>query len=491
LKIGPFEFSHIERRTKLIFKDPVLDDRVPWSVPDSLFWPDRSIQAQYDSALAQIPPRFNHKCEVTDEEKSQLAKALYRFYAPAAWDIPNGWHLDVGIKRVIRSLHRTSATGHPFNTSAPTIGEWLDKFGEDALAQLVRARLDKFALTHKLDWDPDYLFIKTEGHKKAKVDSKNWRLIWGNSIVNQVLQHMVWLPSVSAEIEAGRRIPSAGAMGLVNGQTDQIVRALLSRDGTFDLFSADCSGFDITVNDHVISADASDRAALCGNPAEGDQHEFFWALYHQVYACTYQSSIIFGDGAVYKQTEPGIQRSGCFITYSLNSRHTVRLRALLSLRKFGNIDLKRDWLWSAGDDSLCKNPGFTFEFIKEHSEAYGQIVKHVHMGGLNDVDFCSHRFFFSPRYQHFVGVPLNMDKHKFNLKIKEKSQLKSLVPALASYRLAYAFADEAHRAGVVGYESVDDFWDTIDGLFQAHASEAEMRNYGKSREHMKRQWVSE
>lgn len=464
--------------------------RIPWDIPSELVWPDRSVDAQYDSAVSQITKRFNQVCEVSDEEKSELQLCMASYYREAAWSIPNNWRSDYHLTALIRDLNPKASPGWPFNTEAGTIGDYVRKVGMEVVLATVKQRLEKFWATGELEWEPDHLFIKTEGHKLKKKEEKAWRLIWGNSIICQILQRIVFLPSTAAEHAAGQKVPCA-TVGLKGGHADKLVRALQDeKTGDFNLFATDCSGFDMTVNHHVIQMDHDDRKLLCENAEDGHEQDLFWRLYTEVYRRTYQNSIIFGDGWVYRQESPGIQRSGSFITFSLNSRHTARIRALQSIRQFGKFDRNRDWLWTAGDDALCKAPeGFDLKQGMQDAAAFGQVIKHCESGGLLDVDFCSYYFFRSPTWHRYVGVPKNQVKHRFNLKLKEKSSMRHLASMLSNLMQEYAFADEAVKAKVPGY--TEDFYVVLAGLFDAHATSSEKAELFKTRAQHKQSWLVE
>lgn len=489
MNIGPFLRHHKEQRRQIPQDEPVLDERIPWEVPGELVWPDRSVDAQYDSAVSQIEKRFNHVFEVSSDELAKLRLAMMSYYRSASWRIPSLWWSDQHIRGLILDLNPRASPGWPFNVEAGTIQEYVKKVGVDVVVAQVQQRLAKFRAGGQLLWDPDHLFIKTEGHKVKKREEKAWRLIWGNSIICQILQRIVLLPSLLAEQAAGRDAPCA-ARGLKNGETHLLIKELLDEKGVFNCFATDCSGFDMTVNSDVIQLDCEDRRNLCENAEDGDRAGEYWALYDEVYRRTYCNSIIFGDGWVYEQQDPGIQRSGSLITFSLNSRHTARIRALQSIRQFGDFDRKRDWLWAAGDDSLCKTPrGFSLEQAMEDARAFGQVIKHCEAGGFSDVDFCSYFFFKSPSAQRYVGVPKNQIKHRFSLKIKEPGDKKNLASSLSNLMQEYAYADEAVMLKVPGYTS--DFYLDLEALFQLHATDKEKSELGRTRWQSKRLWLSE
>jgi hypothetical protein len=461
------------------FKD---DDRVPWDRPADLVAPDTSPDAQYASFIAQIPSAFNEIKLTTLDEDEHVSNAVLSFYDAAHWSIPPDFGTLNFFAKIIQSLNTKAGVGWPLNTSGPaTIGEYVLLEGVGNLAQRCVLMLDHFNSTGELHWDPDYLFIKREPHKLKKRDEKKWRLIWGNSFYAQVFQRAVWQASVVAEIAAGRAIPSAGPMGLVQGQSDLLVRHLAEPDGSFNLFAWDFSGFDTTVNRFVIDFDRIDRRRLCHDDGNTEDYAVdFWKLYDCIYAKTYSNTILFGDGQMYDQKTSGIQRSGCFITYSLNSRHTVRCYSLLALRKFGCVDKRRDKFWAAGDDFIGRNPGFTEEFIRENAQAYGQKLKLVEFGGLDTVGFCSHKFFFCSR-RRYIGMPDNTTKHRWNLKCKESRAFKALAETCISYMSEYAYADEAFAKGLID----SDIYPALEQLFFDNATKQQVRDMHKSRNSFK------
>lgn len=431
--------------------------------------PDVSVEAQYRSFELQVVSNFNETFEVSESEQKKLHLALDLFFEGCEWEIPVQWRTRQHVRNIIKGLNRQATPGHPYNQQyGGTIGELLDAVGEHVVEEWVWQRLEKFFLTGELDWEPDHLFIKQEPHTTAKALQGRWRLIWGNSIVCQVMQRIVWYPSLLAELKAGRKNPGSGPMGLVKGQAHQLVTKLADGYNQFKLSKSDFSAFDMTVNRHVIELDKIDRKRLCINPDEDDASDF-WLLYNAVYSKTYQNEVIFGDGNVYAQQIPGIQRSGCFITYSLNSRHNVRVRCLTALRKHGNVDTKRDWLWAAGDDSFAKDNGTTEDDIKSAAAAFGQKCKYVEFGGLKTIGFCSHLYLYSRTHKRYVAVPENWDKHRWHLRKKEKAALTVLPETLESYCALYAFSDEAVEQEYPGY--TEDIFKTLQEILRSIAPE--------------------
>jgi len=67
--------------------------------------------------------------------------------------------------------------------------------------------------------------------------------------------------------------------------------------------------------------------------------------------------------------------------------------------------------------------------------------------------------------------------------------MKHLASMLANLMQEYAFADEAIKAGVPGYE--EDFYIVLKGLFEAHATEQEKAELGKTRAQHKQVWLVE
>jgi hypothetical protein len=99
----------------------------------------------------------------------------------------------------------------------------------------------------------------------------------------------------------------------------------------------------------------------------------------------------------------------------------------------------------AGDDNIGNLTGLTDEDLKRAADTFGHTLKHIHRGGWEQVDFCSLRF--APHQGERVPIPVNLKKHLFALKVKDKRDFKNTPMALSSMCNEYVFADVGVQTG--------------------------------------------
>lgn len=220
------------------------------------------------------------------------------------------------------------------------------------------------------------------------------------------------------------------------------------------MMTRDLSSFDFTVNADVIRLDREARWRLCDNYDENrEDHALFRMLYDYMYEVTYRGEVMLSDGTVYEQQYSGIQRSGVFITYSLNSRQSVRLHQMIRWKDHG--DKKVASVVVAGDDAWGVEDKVTDEAVaRTVAESYGHVFKELRLGTVSNTTFCSHYYLWTDQFGCFVGVPANLEKQLWNLRWKEDDS--HLEETLESYLQNYAFSDEAMKQGIAGYDR--DWW---------------------------------
>lgn len=233
--------------------------------------------------------------------------------------------------------------------------------------------------------DPVRLFIKDEPHKASKFASGKFRLISGVSLRDQIKERLLCSRQNCAEILEWRTCPSKPGLGLDDsGLVDMAdtFRSLLSR---CKLSATDVSGWDWSVQEWELFADAECRRRLAGAES-GSLFDFLLRV--QAYTVSRTVFVVPG-GDMYSQDFGGIQLSGSYNTSSTNSR--MRILASLVARQMvgvsprGPVDMV-----AMGDDSVERlYPG-----VKDSLEKLGHGVKEVVTHEtLDGIEFCSHRWF--------------------------------------------------------------------------------------------------
>ena len=416
--------------------------------------PQVDAQAQYDSFKWHVENAMGNHYAVGEKTERIVEDVLEKIYDNARWSIPQGWTTRAHIRTTIGTMIASSALGYPLNQRwGATIGDFITNVGMDVAVELVWGHLQEYLQFGKVTTHPVAFFVKREGHSTKKAALKRWRLIWPSSFVGQVLQRIVWLPSVDAEKSAGSSTPAFGNGGVKKGNVNRMFFDLLStrKKEDFKVMTRDLSSFDWTVTGKVVDLDRTARWRLVDNyDATDEDHVAFRSLFDHMYDITYSGQVMFSDGWVYEQQYPGIQRSGVLITYSMNSRQSVRLHQAIRYEQTGEVE--RCKIAVAGDDAFVREETETDEKIAGRVAAeYGHVFKEMLKGTLMNCGFCSQYMFWSDNHGIYVAVPSNIKKHLWNLKWHEGKE-DVLEQQLESYLQNYAFADEAMKKGVPGYD---------------------------------------
>jgi len=287
------------------------------------------------------------------------------------------------IKECISYLDPDSSPGVPLKAYGTSNSEVLETFGVERLITLVYSRL--LLLLHTpLDvlkamsaeqlvqggyCDPVRVFIKNEPTKGKKVVTKRWRLIHSVSIVDKLIELVLFRSLMKIEIKNWRTIPSKPGIGFEPVDNELVYNTVKAMERPCE---SDVSGWDFSVAGWQILDDGEDMVKLCGNPVE----EWVTLARAKVFIETravYQLS----DGRMIATNYDGIVHSGKQRTSSSNSRMRVKLAYMAGAED----------AIAAGDDCIeSYSPG-----AREFYELAGFKMK-----GYTEVstsfEFCSHKY---------------------------------------------------------------------------------------------------
>jgi hypothetical protein len=314
--------------------------------------------------------------------------------------------MDVTVQDVIRMfpfLNRKSSPGVPWAGLAKSKGELCDKHGM-LVAEAVVERLQKlhdFDSTNPLYEDPAELvkaglvdpvrlFVKQEPHTKEKALEERWRLISSVSVADELIERLLCHVQNEHEIDTWTTCPSKPGIGLSSDeQSKALFESVLPELAT--AAEADVTGWDWSVKWWMFQLDIAARILLCGAKAKSS----FAKVLHARVWCLARSVFSTSDGRLFKQTVPGVMKSGSYLTSSTNSRMRVMLAYLIGAL----------WAIAMGDDSL---ETFTEGAVAAYAR-YGIKVKMFNRCGIDSFEFCSHRF------KNGIAVPLNWAKGLYRL----------------------------------------------------------------------------
>lgn len=206
-------------------------------------------------------------------------------------------------------------------------------FTEDRWTDVVDRRLS----------DPVRIFVKTEPHKRSKIDSERYRLIWSISVVDQLVERCLWYAHTKTEISSWEDLPSKPGMGLDDEGLSKLASqiACLAASSGMKIADRDVHGSDMQVSEWLmLTAHLSTWLQYTWLPADSD-----WFRIHRArHRAGVRPVLVDGDGRVYTTDVPALMCSGRFITSFMNSR----IYTTLSL-------LRGESSMAMGDDTIETN----------------------------------------------------------------------------------------------------------------------------------------
>jgi hypothetical protein len=358
-------------------------------------WPERGSKAELGSLLLQAS-RFKRT-----EEPPGLKEACNRLTRKYPKSRPKqclrgeNWnHSDIAsaVTEICeKSVNSKASPGVPLSIFGQTNGAVLGSHQELivwAVVERIEA-LSSVGLCEKLFsytpkelvalglCDPIRLFVKQEPHSAKKIKEGRLRLISSVSLVDQLVERLMFGPQNQLEIQRWRNIPSKPGMGLsLYEQAESIWRELQTYHDSCPAAEADISGFDWSVQDWELWADLVIRCEL-GSFGEKLKRAATARFY-----CFMNSVFQLSDGTLIEQFLPGLMKSGSYCTSSTNSRIRCLMAELIGA----------PWCIAMGDDSV---EGYVPRAIEKYL-ALGHSCKDYipcetdSEGALKRVNFCSH-----------------------------------------------------------------------------------------------------
>lgn len=332
--------------------------------------------------------------------------------------------------RCILDSQDTASAGVPLMYFEGNKGPWLDDvrgFGMllmERLGRLLDVDMDHMTAEELVKGglrDPVMLFIKDEPHKEAKVKDGRFRLIASVSLLDSVVERVLFSKQNKMEIAGHRELPFKPGMGLHDEGMQDLFSYFKEIMAEGPTVSSDISVWDWTVPGWLIEMGRDYRLA-CG--LSGGSWE---RLVRQYYIGHSLSVLVDSDGFMYAQRVPGIMKSGSYNTSSDNS-HMRYMLAHVVESEAGPVTGRRRGC-QMGDDALERfTPGMT--------EAYGRYGFKTR--GVNKMEkkisFCS-----TVWENDWRGVPENWHRTLFRILSKDESDVD--YPAFKEqflYELRYA-----------------------------------------------------
>nr|QXV86579.1 polyprotein 2ab [Solemoviridae sp.] len=354
-------------------------------------WPRRGSEAEFGSLTYQAgrfrpsePPK-----ELFDAVRSLAAKyprtAIRRVFRT------NNWSKEE-IAKEAEEIGKTkvnpkASPGVPLSILGQSNAEVLNRHGDlvylavaERLIALSEADLEADPSPRDLIrlglCDPIRLFVKNEPHPIKKIEEGRFRLISSVSLVDQLVERLLFGPQNEAEIAQWQSVPSKPGMGLSQKwQQSALWRDLENKHRVAPAAEADISGFDWSVQKWELEAD------VCIRIERGKFPERMKKAALNRFKCFANAVFQLSNGELIEQGLPGLMKSGSYCTSSTNSR----IRCLMA------EIIKAPWCIAMGDDSV---EGFV-ENAREKYDSLGHTCKDyvpcaTSGNELKEINFCSH-----------------------------------------------------------------------------------------------------
>ncbi|APG75773.1 hypothetical protein 2 [Hubei sobemo-like virus 30] len=337
-------------------------------------------------------------------------KNLLSAFESVKWSIRKDFLSFDHFSDVVRNkIEWTSSPGYPYLLRATSNGIYFNvKNGIPDENRLLEVYQVVMSQINDRSSDPIRLFIKQEPLKHEKLDSGRYRLISSVSIIDQIIDHMLFDDMNDMITDDWMFVPPKIGWSAFTGGWKFMPK--LSEQP----WALDKSSWDWTVNLWLFDIVLDMRIQLCKNLSREWVDLALWR-YSQLYI---EPIFVTTGGLLLKQITPGVMKSGCVNTIVDNSI----MQVILHLRVCFEEGIRPDWLFSLGDDTLQKKPAEPERYLRAMSKY--AIVKQAH----DVTEFAGHRF------DGIHVEPVYRSKHSYILLHMDPANLEAMAN---SYCLLY------------------------------------------------------
>lgn len=344
--------------------------------------------------------------DLVETERLDIVRSATNLFWEARWEEPSDFLTYQHYLRCVATLDFSSSPGYPYLQNYTT-NKQLFEYDEgtvsrtrlDMVWELVNRRLEEG------DSDPIRLFIKPEPHKVKKLEGGRYRLISSVSVVDQLIDKMLFDAFIEACVEQYHYIPSKVGWSPYKGGWKTVPIS--------GQMSCDKSGWDWSVKPWFFELGFQVICRL-GEFSPQWRRLATWR-WQKLFG---KADFVTSGGIFLQQKEPGVMKSGSVLTIVLNSLLQVVLHARVCLE----IDEPISNLWAMGDDTTQRKVRDVHKYVQQ-MKLYCK-VKEV----VPRTEFAGHLF-------HGARVePLYWGKHCFQLLHADNAVLEDLA---VSYALLY------------------------------------------------------
>jgi len=291
------------------------------------------------------------------------------------------------IVKAINSGAPDSTPGVPLNFYAGKKSFWMKQ--QRRLTLLVIARLETM-LTYQYQGknaqelmvagfrDAVYTFVKDEPHKREKLDTGRLRIISGVSLVDNLVERVLFTRQNKLEIKLNAHLTFKPGMGLHDKGLQSLYNWFLKCEQRFELCSTDVSAWDWSLPEWLVLMERDYRKAVTSK--SGAYALLVDAYYYGICRKVFQLP----SGELFAQNIPGIQASGCYNTSSGNSHMRHMLASVVQLSLGHDSDITGEGC-QMGDDALERY----LVGMDDKYKMFGFTVKGVTVMPEKQFSFCS------------------------------------------------------------------------------------------------------
>lgn len=232
-----------------------------------------------------------------------------------------------------------ASSGYPLCRAYPTIGAFLGTkldLKPDKVIHLYSMIVQRLKDTAPAD--PFRVFMKAEPHKPKKVEEGRWRLIFCCSLVDQVIDQLLFGEQNDCFVQNHRNLPIKPGWTPYGGGLN-LLRSF------HNPVSTDKSSWDWLYPPWLVTVLFKVRLGLWINPEDWWQRLATYR-YQQTFV---DARVLLSSGKVFRQLVPGLMKSGLVNTISDNSISQLCLH-ILACKRVGIMRSPRSV--SMGDDEL-------------------------------------------------------------------------------------------------------------------------------------------
>lgn len=319
------------------------------------------------------------------------------------------------IAEVLQCVKRSSTPGLPLLYLRTTKGEMIDTYMA-LLIDLVQERIEGYntydadAFTTMELFDLGLLdicrtFVKNEAHSEQKHLTGRYRLIISVSIIDEVICRLLLGRRISHCAENSFRLAGKPGTGFnTDEQCDDFFQNL--KPHLDELVESDVQAFDFSLQRWLFD-DITDSILTL---TDCDQNSCYPRILRNYVACSCRSLLATSDGKCVELQFPGIQRTGCYWTASMNSW----IREYMVYLAGGDVCV------TYGDDCVENTP---LDGIRERYADFGITLTDVReCKSTNSINFCSVDFSNDTNIKSNVVKPLWNFLHQQDITIEMVDQ---------------------------------------------------------------------